>query len=835
VRSSALLCVLVALAALAAPARALDAIFADDFSGRALASERYVRRDGVVHPLEGRRPSWTVKDGALRFDTRGVAESRLGIMAQAGPRFTLDVRIRFPEGERFAGGVLFCDDYRLQDGLYFGLYRDAEHSGVQILGLDFTDWKDLPLEAGRWYALRVSRRGARFTLSVDGAKVFERTVTRTPEEHPAYQTEPLRHTGFSLAARHMTHDYAIEWDDLSVKGDAPDAPKLLRRASVALASGPAELNVLHYRGSEAWAQGILEEAPGWIARMEALVGTPPCARTLTYNEQRGTYYERRGGFNEWGQVLLGTSITGVGGHEECHFWQHLYGAGWANEGMADFFPALLRAREGKARLRSASLLGELRSHVVARSPALAAPLEGGEPGAGPTKEGHVPLAMFLGGLKARLFWYVLYRTCGLEALQAMHRRAAQARVRLSTADVRRILQEETKRDLGPVFAGWTGPGEARFDIFGAASDADQDGLSDLDEALLGTDPAKPDTDGDGLSDGFEADRVEGARTLDPKDPADAAARGSTLAADGLAGEWKGVAALRLDDKGDGGAPGAPDLVSLRARVTPDGRALVVALGLEARPEGSWYVQVDLDAQGAAGGGGPWAHRVVVWPVIGVSDVRREGKSIDAGLLEWGAVGRVVEVAVPLALLGNPERVSLAARAGLDAGPSDAFPGVMCTLRARGPVAGAEASHEPRTPWDDAAPLARDPEGDAPFDATAVDARLSRDGRALLLRLSWRGEPPPDATVQIDLDDGADASYERRLLYAPKHRAVELWFLDARGFAGDGGVIATPAAGRLDLEIPLDAKDRPARIAAVFRLLGGGGDDALERVVIDTAR
>ncbi|MFA5248023.1 MAG: hypothetical protein WC415_02130 [Patescibacteria group bacterium] len=41
------------------------------------------------------------------------------------------------------------------------------------------------------------------------------------------------------------------------------------------------------------------------------------------------------------------------------------------------------------------------------------------------------------------------------------------------------------------------------DIVAVPIDIDKDGLSDLDESLAGTDPAKVDTDGDGLSDGDE--------------------------------------------------------------------------------------------------------------------------------------------------------------------------------------------------------------------------------------------------------------------------------------------------------------------------------------------
>ena len=48
-------------------------------------------------------------------------------------------------------------------------------------------------------------------------------------------------------------------------------------------------------------------------------------------------------------------------------------------------------------------------------------------------------------------------------------------------------------------------------------DTDGDGLSDEEEAALGTDPTNPDSDGDGISDGEEV--AQGTDPLDPNDPA----------------------------------------------------------------------------------------------------------------------------------------------------------------------------------------------------------------------------------------------------------------------------------------------------------------------------
>jgi outer membrane protein OmpA-like peptidoglycan-associated protein len=54
---------------------------------------------------------------------------------------------------------------------------------------------------------------------------------------------------------------------------------------------------------------------------------------------------------------------------------------------------------------------------------------------------------------------------------------------------------------GRVDAGETDPNDPADDV--ASDDADGDGLTDAEEAVLGTDPLNPDTDGDGLNDGLE--------------------------------------------------------------------------------------------------------------------------------------------------------------------------------------------------------------------------------------------------------------------------------------------------------------------------------------------
>ena len=77
-------------------------------------------------------------------------------------------------------------------------------------------------------------------------------------------------------------------------------------------------------------------------------------------------------------------------------------------------------------------------------------------------------------------------------------------------------------------------------------DADRDGLSDMDEALAGTDPFNPDTDGDGLTDGFEVKYgfdplVPGEQDQDPDDDS----------LTNLEEQLYGTAPLNADTDGDG--------------------------------------------------------------------------------------------------------------------------------------------------------------------------------------------------------------------------------------------------------------------------------------------
>ncbi|TPG75890.1 inverse autotransporter beta domain-containing protein, partial [Pseudomonas arsenicoxydans] len=80
------------------------------------------------------------------------------------------------------------------------------------------------------------------------------------------------------------------------------------------------------------------------------------------------------------------------------------------------------------------------------------------------------------------------------------------------------------------------------------TDTDGDGLGDREEGVIGTDPTKPDTDGDGLTDKEEVDG--GSNPLDPNDPVN----GTDTDGDGLTDTEEGVIGTdptKPDTDGDG--------------------------------------------------------------------------------------------------------------------------------------------------------------------------------------------------------------------------------------------------------------------------------------------
>ncbi len=818
---------------LAPPPRAAET-FADDFSRDDLARpDRYLRTDPPIHPRE-RHPVWRVVEGALRLDTNGSIDGRLNILAQRGERWRLRCRMRFlpsVDGHgHFAGGVLFCHDYRRGDDLYFGFYKGPKNTGIQINGRGFDDWKDFPVAPERWYEVEIARDGERFKVSVDRAPCFERTLARRPRPpgagaRPAFQNEPLDHGGFALLARHIPGEGSIECDDLSIDGVPPPAradarapPKLARRRPFELRSGPAECVVLHYPGAEAWADRLHDEAPPFIAAMEEIMGTPPCTDVLGYNQQRGTYFEDGpNGFNEWGLVLAGTGTAGIGGHEETHHWQHLYGHWWTNVGAADFFRHVFMERRGAfPRLSGRRVAAEGLALLVA-------PPKGFDfgfaldptppPAVGPG--GEVGTIMRAGGLKARLFYYILYRTIGLEGLQKIHRRAAEEKVPLKSAEMKLFADEIAGRDLGPVFAGWVFAGKGRHDIFDVVRDGDGDGLSDLDEDLAGTDRAKPDTDGDGLSDRFELERG-----LGPLDPLDRARFVEPIAPDGIAGEWEWSEPVLVAPSGDGKS--GPDIASVKAWTAPRSDVLHLCVAFhKPLPAGDVAIQLDLDP----GAAGRWTHRLNVWPLREEADfflpspAAGEARRTVPARVELGIGRTAIEVAIPLEPLGSPERVLLGVVAGEDRVAE------VATVRTRYSDEPVRADGD-LADWSEVLPAAEDPEGDG---AGALDLRvvamLPRADR-IYVALTHDGEAPPDAAVQLDLDAGADGSWEHRIVATPARREASVWALAgaAQGPLGNAGVILGVQPGAIELEVPLHRIGRAERFAISVSLHSGGKSD-----------
>ena len=128
--------------------------------------------------------------------------------------------------------------------------------------------------------------------------------------------------------------------------------------------------------------------------------------------------------------------------------------------------------------------------------------------------------------------------------------STMAIMHLASQNSNRTLAIEKAAELAPipdsVLAGMSLDEIEAVVNFELAPDSDGDGLSDLREDLIGTDPSNPDSDGDGVSDGEEY-----ANGLDPLDPNDL---GLDLDGDGLTNQQEialGTSPALADTDGDG--------------------------------------------------------------------------------------------------------------------------------------------------------------------------------------------------------------------------------------------------------------------------------------------
>jgi thrombospondin type 3 repeat protein len=127
-------------------------------------------------------------------------------------------------------------------------------------------------------------------------------------------------------------------------------------------------------------------------------------------------------------------------------------------------------------------------------------------------------------------------------------------------------------------------------------DQDDDGLSDTQEAVLGTDPANPDSDGDGLLDGFEV-----RYGLNPLSAADGRADPDGDGLDNLAEQAARTDPRAADTDADGLTDGQEVLVWLTDPLDPDTDHDRLSDGAEVAPYGTDPRNPDTDGGGVRDG------------------------------------------------------------------------------------------------------------------------------------------------------------------------------------------------------------------------------------------
>ncbi len=516
--------------------------FRDDFSTDSLwAPNRYAFFQDDAFRVEA---------GLLKAELKQRGSAWLFLVNSTGPDSILSFRAQSAGSEESAFTLALTTRHNL---IYGPLYLriDLNKGSVDLWGAQSpTRRLQFDVQRGLWHQFQVERSGDRVRLYLRNKLLGEARISSeqaAPDLEPHYNNlhtwafyvdshgnDPNPNKNRSRTGAILAN--SLYFDDLSLSGASPGTSYDSISKGFDLAGKDHRFTVIYEKGWETWAAQTCDSSIETLRWMrERVFPVDPDVRNLGVVLSRGDYYYKGGGNNNRTGIVFEWDKHDAPGrvsdHELAHDWGALYRDYSAKEGTTNI-AQIIRAEVFRGRARRAEDL-ERRWRFSSW------PAEKQKRFAQAILDGSSDFEYEKGGL----FWYILYRLIGYEGWLTLHKEIDARGRFLDYPAIRSILEERSGRDFSPVFAGWAEAGQGVFDPLDIFKDQDKDGLSDLDEKLMGSKVNAADSDGDGYADKLEIDY--GFHPLDPAQ----SPRGHIIPG-APQEQWKGLALSHPDPLGD---------------------------------------------------------------------------------------------------------------------------------------------------------------------------------------------------------------------------------------------------------------------------------------------
>lgn len=543
-----------------------------------------------------------VQDGLLKTALSSRQKAYLQILPSFGNEFEFSIDVQY-DGEPLTDASFTLLINRDANPLVAaaGIKIDLGQSRVSgwYMRENQQAGKEYIFEPRKWYTCKVVAANGLLGLFINNSEVFKMPLSATEEsmtspadegedeeallaeeekeESSVAESTPFtvpvetdkafaNAVNFSLLAEGGAEKNAISFDNLMITGKAAPATAYLKTIKSRFLLGKKEhqLAVLYAPGSEQWAANKLTNSIKYLQTIyDTIYQLYPCYPNLGIIQIReGSNFQTGGNFQTikatYDDAIAGLPTAlpdkeSIQGNEKAslktedspdpntrrallHFWSGYYAEAWMKESIPYLILNIQDALDNKLvtlkdvhqQHQHPGNLNNLSQQFI--NTFIETPLSS-------------PTA--IGLWKAHIFWYLIYKSIGLEEWQKIHKGLGLGAESLASSQLKERLENIKGASQANLFTGWLAPGKGKFDLADALLDTDQDGLFNLDEQLYGTNPLKADSDGDNYPDLSEIQA--GYNPTDKKEPEQ-----GVILIDGDFMDWSSTYVFDVDATEDGG-------------------------------------------------------------------------------------------------------------------------------------------------------------------------------------------------------------------------------------------------------------------------------------------